>query len=218
MLMSPFIDSHLRKRFIPKSDQIRRFQAVLQCIWFLPGGPQFAVCRQFSDLRYTARIRSRCESRWCQRLTGAWGWTTSFQDSVAYYLESIQHMTTWFAKLRYAREIFHMSWLDQLSSFKFSNFAHPAKVQSMAWLRTALLRIAAIVLVVGHASPLLTGLILLALGLWAVRLHPRKTLDMSPLAVFSFGTLWMLPGLGEGFVWSTQEYNVLNEENASKVG
>ncbi|CAL1139708.1 unnamed protein product [Cladocopium goreaui] len=49
----------------------------------------------------------------------------------------------------------------------------------MAWLRTALLRIAAIVLVVGHASPLLTGLILLALGLWAVRLHPRKTLDMS---------------------------------------
>jgi apolipoprotein N-acyltransferase len=88
----------------------------------------------------------------------------------------------------------------------------------MAWRRTALLRIAAIVLVVGHASPLLTGLILLALGLWAVRLHPRKTLDMSPLAVFSFGTLWMLPGLGEGFVWSTQEYNVLNEENASKVG
>jgi len=76
----------------------------------------------------------------------------------------------------------------------------------MAWLRTALLRIAAIVLVVGHASPLLTGLILLALGLWAVRLHPRKTLDMSRLAVFSFGTLSMLPGLGEGFVWSTQEY------------
>ena len=42
----------------------------------------------------------------------------------------------------------------------------------------ALLKIAAVVLPVGHASPFLTGLILLALGLWAVRLHPRKTLDM----------------------------------------
>lgn len=42
MLMSPFIDSHLRKRFIPKSDQIRRFQAMLQCIWLRPGDPQFA--------------------------------------------------------------------------------------------------------------------------------------------------------------------------------
>ena len=78
----------------------------------------------------------------------------------------------------------------------------------MAWLQTALLRIAAIVLLVGHASPLLTGLILLALGLWAVRLHPRKTLDMSRLAVVFQQHIWdfaMLPGLGEGFVSSTQE-------------
>eukprot|EP00913_Durusdinium_trenchii_P031936 g29910.t1 len=43
----------------------------------------------------------------------------------------------------------------------------------------ALLKIVIPAVCLGHACPLLTGVILVALGLWAVRLHPRKTLDMS---------------------------------------
>lgn len=68
----------------------------------------------------------------------------------------------------------------------------------------ALLKIAAVVLLVGHASPFLTGLILLALGLWAVRLHPRKTLDMSDLVGISFKFSWDLPSFqaGEWTCWT----------------
>ena len=62
----------------------------------------------------------------------------------------------------------------------------------------ALLKIAAVVLLVGHASPFLTGLILLALGLWAVRLHPRKTLDMSDLVGISFKFSWDLRSFQAG--------------------
>ena len=172
-----------------------------------------AVCSWFSDLRCAARIRSpitvMSETHRSTRMDN------EFSRLGGLFLGKHPAISsTWpvgllsYATLENLLTCLHCTSYDQLSSFKFSNFAYPAKVQSMAWLQTALLRIAAIVLLVGHASPLLTGLILLALGLWAVRLHPRKTLDMSRLAVVFQQHIWdfaMLPGLGEGFVSSTQE-------------